>query len=170
MDTTTSTHSLDSKGTTDNTGLHTGVDASHNSNYTSSRRSHRYRRLWWSLQQLVGNQRSPKWGYNKRSNNLLSSHGWGSVSTRDCSQSSWNSRSNRDRQNYHHKLYYYLAIGLLSVSPVRAEDVYNTAAPESNVTGSTRSNPCSTSRSCLSRQASCIAQISSLFTSDPVSF
>ena len=143
MDTTTSTHSLNSKGTTDNTGLHTGVDASHHSNYTSNRRSHRYRRLWWSLQQLVRNQRSTKWGYNRLQHYLHRTYSWGSISTRDCNQSSRNSRSNRDRQNYHHKLYYYLAVCLLTVmsseaalSPVRAEDVYNTAAPESNVTGS----------------------------------
>ena len=136
MDTSTSTHSLNSKGKSDHTKLHSRINASYHSNDTSGSRSYRHRRLWGYIQQLVRNQRGTKWRYKKCSDDLRSTHSWGSVSTRGCVQSSRRDRDDRNRQNYHNKLYYYLAVCLLTVSPVRAEDVYNTAAPESNVTGS----------------------------------
>ena len=136
MDTSTSTHSLNCKGKPNNTELHPRIDASYYSNDTSGSRSYRHRRLWGYIQQLVRNQRSTKWGYNRLQHYLRSTHSWGSVSTRGCVQSSRRDRDDRNRQNYHNKLHYYLAVCLLTVSPVNAEDVYNTAAPESNVTGS----------------------------------
>jgi len=118
------------------TKLHPRINASYHCNDTSGSRSHRYRRLWRSLQVLVWDKCSPKWRHNKRSDDLHGTYSWGSVSTRDCDQSSRRSGSNRDRQNYHNKLYYYLIVGLLTVGgPALAEDVYNTAAPESTATG-----------------------------------
>ncbi len=136
MDTSTSTHPLNCKGKPNNTELHPRINASYHCNDTSSNRSYRHRRLWGYIQQLVRNQRSSKWGYNSLRHYLYSAYSRRSVSTGDCIKSSRYNRGNRDRQNYHNKLYYYIAVCLLTVSPVRAEDVYNTAAPESNVTGS----------------------------------
>ena len=136
MDTSTSTHSLNCKGKPNNTELHSRINASYHSNNTSGSRSYRHRRLWGYIQQLVRNQRSTKWKYRRSTDDLHGTHSRGTVSTRDCDPSSRRSRTYRDRQNYHNKLYYYIAVCLLTVSPVRAEDVYNTAAPESNVTGS----------------------------------
>jgi len=137
MDTSTSTYPFNSKGKSNHTKLHTRLNASHHSDNTSSNRGYRYRRLWRSLHVLVRDKCSPKWGYNRLQHYLHRAYSWGSISTRDCDQSSRSRRTHRNRQNYHNKLYYYLTVYLLTIgSPVKAEDVYNTAAPESNVTGS----------------------------------
>ena len=125
-----------SSSKSNNTCLHTGKYAGNNNYDSSNHRSNRYRRLWWSLQQLVRNQRSTKWGHHRRSDDLHCTYSRGSVSTRDCNQSSRNRRTHRNRQNNHYERYNYLLIGLLTVGgPALAEDVYNTAAPESTATG-----------------------------------
>ena len=119
-----------------NTSLHTRQYASNNDYSSNDYRNNRYRRFWRSLQQLVRNQRSTKCSNQRCKHDLYSTHSRGSVSTRDSNQSCRSSRDNRNRPFYYNKLHYYIAIYLLSVgSPALAEDVYNTAAPESTATG-----------------------------------
>ena len=132
---TSSTHSFSSKGKSSITSVHPRIDASYNCNDTSNHRSSRSRNIWRYLQQLVGNQRSTQWEHRRPTNNLLGTHSRRAVSDRDCDTSSRCSRADRHRSKYYNKLHYYLAFSLLAVNPVMADDVYNTAAPESTATG-----------------------------------
>ena len=119
-----------------NTSLYARQYASNNYNNSNSNRDNRHRSLWRRLQQLVWNQRSTKCSNKRFQHNIHSTHSRGSVSTGDCNQSCRSSRDNRNRSFYYNKLHYYIAIYLLTIgSPVLAEDIYNTAAPESTATG-----------------------------------
>ena len=132
---TSSTHSFSSKGKSSNTTVHPRINASNHDYDTSSNRGYRPRSIWRQLSQLVWDKRNPQWKHRGSADNLLSTHSRGTVSDRDCSQTSRCSRTDRHRSKYYNKLHYYLAISLLAVNPVIADDVYNTAAPESNATG-----------------------------------
>ncbi len=134
MDTSTSTHSLNSEGKSNNTTVHPRIDASYHNHHTSSNRSNRSRSIWRYLQQLVRNQRSTKWKHHRSKHDLYSTYSGRTVSTRNCNPSSRSSRTNRHKQNYYNKLHYYLAFSLLAVNPATAE-VYNNAAPTSTATG-----------------------------------
>lgn len=87
---------------------------------------------------MVWNQCNPKWEYFERLNNLLRTHSWRPVSTGDCGSSGRGSREHCNRRNYPAKLYHYLAVGLLSVSPAYANEqpkVQNTSNPVAAATG-----------------------------------
>ena len=132
---TSSTHTFFSKGKLTNTSVHPRIDASYDNYDASNNRSRRSRNIWRYLQQLVGNQRSTQWEHRRPTNKLHDTHSGRAVSNRDCNTPSRSSRTDRHRSKYYNKLHYYLAISLLAVNPVMADDVYNTAAPESNATG-----------------------------------
>ena len=87
---------------------------------------------------MVRNQRSPQWGYLERFYNLFSTYSRRSVSTRDCSSGCRGGREHRSRRSNRINLYYYLAIGLLSVNPAFANNdpkVQNTSNPVAAATG-----------------------------------
>ena len=133
-----STHSIipySSRSKSNNTIFHPGFNAGHHDNDPNSNRNHRYRRLWRSLQQLVRNQRSAKWGYNSLRHYLHSTYSRGSVSVRDCNQSCRSGRDYRHRSNNQYNRYYYLLIGLLAIGSPATAEVYNNAAPTSTATG-----------------------------------
>ena len=132
---TYSTHSFSSKGKSNNTTVHPRQYAGHHNHDTSYNRSNRPRGLWRYLQQLVGNQRSAKWRYNRRKHDLLSTYSRGSVSIRDCNQTSRSSGADRYRQNNYYKRYYYIIIGILTIGNPAVAEVYNNAAPTSTATG-----------------------------------
>ena len=130
---TTTANSSTSKS--NNSCLHTRKHAGDNNNNSGSNRDNRYGSLWRRLQQLVRNQRSTERSNQIHQHNLHSPYSRGSVSTRDCNQSCRSSGNNRNRPFYYNKLYYYIALYLLAVTPAYAEDVYNNAAPSSTATG-----------------------------------
>ena len=87
---------------------------------------------------MVWNQRNPQWGYSRFFNNLFSDNRRRTVSAGDCRPSSGSRGKHRDRRNYPAKLYHYLAVGLLSVSPAFANEqpkVQNTSNPVAAATG-----------------------------------
>jgi len=86
---------------------------------------------------MVWNQRNPQRGYPRFCNNLFSNYRRRTVSTGDCKPSSGGRGKHRNRRNYSAKLYYYLAVCLLSINPVYAEDpkVQNTSNPVAAATG-----------------------------------
>lgn len=86
---------------------------------------------------MVWNKRNTQRGYSRFCNNLFRNNSRGTVSTGDCGTCSGSGRKHRHRRNYPAKLYYYLAVGLLSINPVYAEDpkVQNTSNPVAAATG-----------------------------------
>ena len=86
---------------------------------------------------MVWNKRNPKWGYNRFFDYLVRHNRWRTVSTGDCESSSRNSRNNRHHSNYRHYCYYYLALCLFAVTPVKASEptVSNSANPVAAATG-----------------------------------
>ena len=86
---------------------------------------------------MVWNQHYTQWFNRKQFNNVFTNDGRRSVSTRNSDTGSWRSRDNRHHRNNRTNLYYYLLIGLLSVSPAYAEDpkVSNTSSPVAAATG-----------------------------------
>ena len=86
---------------------------------------------------MVWNKCNPKRGYNRLLNYLVGDHSWRTVSTGDCDTSSRDRRDNRRYSNYRHYLYYYLALCLFAVGPVKADEpqVSNTANPIAAATG-----------------------------------
>ena len=86
---------------------------------------------------MVWNKRNPKWGHHRFFDYLVGNNCRRTVSTGDCDTSSGNRRDNRHQSNYRHYLYYYLAVCLLAVTPVKAEEpkVQNTANPIAAATG-----------------------------------
>ena len=86
---------------------------------------------------MVWNKRNPKWGYNRFFDYLVRPHRWRTVSTGDCESSSRSSRNNRHHSNYRHYCYYYLALCLFAVTPVKASEptVSNSANPVAAATG-----------------------------------
>jgi len=87
---------------------------------------------------MVWNKRHPQWGHLGFCNNLFRNQRGRTVSTRDCGQDSRSRGKHRNRRSYPAKLYHYLAVGLLSVSPAfAAEDptVQNSSNPVAAATG-----------------------------------
>jgi len=136
MDSTLTTNTANSSSSKfNNTFLHAREYAGNNDHNSNSYRDNRYRNLWRSLRQLVWNQRSTKRSNQRFQHDIHSTYSRGSVSTGDCNQSSRSSRINRNRPFYYNKLYYYIALYFLAVTPAYADDVYNNAAPSSTATG-----------------------------------
>ena len=87
---------------------------------------------------MVWNKCNPQWGHLERFYNLFSNNSRRTVSTGDCGSSSRSGREHRNRRDYPAKLYHYLAVGLLSVSPAYANEqpkVQNTSNPVAAATG-----------------------------------
>ena len=87
---------------------------------------------------MVWNKCNPKWGHLGCFYNLFSTYSRRSVSTGDSGSSGWSGRKHRSGRNYSTKLYHYLAVCLLSVSPALAADdptVQNSSNPVAAATG-----------------------------------
>jgi len=86
---------------------------------------------------MVWNKCNPKRGYYRLLNYLVGDHSWRTVSTGDCDPSSRCCRNYRRNSGHRHFLYYYLALCLLAVTPVKAEEptVSNNANPVAAATG-----------------------------------
>ena len=86
---------------------------------------------------MVWNQRNTQWFNRRFFNNLFSNHRWQSLSTGDYGKSSRCNRNNRRNRNYPASLHYYLAVSLLTIVPVYAEEptVSNSSSPVAAATG-----------------------------------
>ena len=86
---------------------------------------------------MVWNKRNPERGHFGWCYNLFSDNTRRAVSTGDCGSGSRSSGKHRNQRNYPAKLGYYLAVGILSISPAYAEDpkVQNTSNPVAAATG-----------------------------------
>jgi len=86
---------------------------------------------------MVWNQHYTQWFNQRFKHNIFNHHCWRRLSTRDRRKSSRNHRDNRHQRNNRAKLYYYLVVGLLSVTPALAEEptVSNNANPVAAATG-----------------------------------
>ena len=87
---------------------------------------------------MVWNKRYPQWGHFERFHNLFSNQRGRTVPTGDCCSGRRSSGEHRGRRNNRVNLHYYLAIGLLSVSPAFANNdpkVQNTSNPVAAATG-----------------------------------
>jgi len=87
---------------------------------------------------MVWNKRNPQWGHLERFYNLFSNNSRGAVSTGDCGSGRGSCGEHRDRRSNRIHLHYYLAVGLLSVSPAFANNdpkVQNTSNPVAAATG-----------------------------------
>ena len=120
---TSSTHSFNSKGKSSNTSVHPRINASNHDYDASSNRGYRPRSIWRQLSQLVWNQCNPQWKHRGSTDNLRSTHSGRAVSSRDSNKTGRSSRADRHRSNHYNKLHYYLAFSLLAVNPVMADDV-----------------------------------------------
>ena len=86
---------------------------------------------------MVWNQHHTQWFTRKQFYNVFTNDRRRSVSTGNRGTGSRCNRDNRHHRNNRTNLYYYLLIGLLSVSPAYAEDpkVSNTSSPVAAATG-----------------------------------
>ena len=86
---------------------------------------------------MVWNKCNPKRGYYRLLNYLVGHNSWRTVSTGDCNQSSGSCGNNRHYPRHRHLCYYYLALCLLAVTPVKAEEptVSNNSNPVAAATG-----------------------------------
>ena len=87
---------------------------------------------------MVWNKCNPQRGHLERFYNLFSNNSRRAVSIGDCGSSGRSGREHCNRRNYPAKLYHYLAVGLLSVSPAYANEqpkVQNTSNPVAAATG-----------------------------------
>ena len=87
---------------------------------------------------MVWNKRNPQWGHLERFYNLFSNNSRRAVSTGDCGSGRGSCGEHRGRRGNRIHLHYYLAVGLLSVSPAFANNdpkVQNTSNPVAAATG-----------------------------------
>lgn len=87
---------------------------------------------------MVWNKCNPQRGYSRFCNNLFPNNSRRTVSTGDGGQNSGGCRKHRNRRSYPTAIYHYLAVGLLSINPVFANEqpkVQNTSNPVAAATG-----------------------------------
>ena len=117
--------------------VHTRVDEQYDNNNSSSPRSQADSGLWSRSKQLVRLKCNAFWRHCRRSYNLLSNRSNTGLATRNNIKSSRISRANRRHNRLDYKHYCYLALCLLSVTPVLADEpeVNNTSNPVAAATG-----------------------------------
>ena len=94
--------------------------------------------LWWRLFVMEWLKRYTQLRYCWRQYNLFRNNGWRSLVSRDHNPISRSCGDNRHHRNNRTKLYYYLALYLLAVTPAFAEEdpkVQNTSNPVAAATG-----------------------------------
>ena len=120
-----------------NPTIYTGVDEL-NDNYSStSPRSQTDTSIWSRGKQLVRLKCNSFWRHCRRSYNLFSNRSNTGLATRNNIKSSRISRTNRRNNRLDYKHYCYLALCLLSITPVLADEpeVNNTSNPVAAATG-----------------------------------
>ena len=87
---------------------------------------------------MVWHKRNPKRGHHRLSNNIQCNNIGRAVATGDSDAVSWDRRDYRHHRGHYTKLYHYLAVCLLAVSPAYAEqapEVNNSSNPVAAATG-----------------------------------
>ena len=86
---------------------------------------------------MVWNKCHSQRGYYQFFHHFLHTYRWRPIPTRDRGTRRWGDRNNRHHRNNRTKLYHYLAVCLLAVSPAYAEEptVKNTSSPVAAATG-----------------------------------
>ena len=117
--------------------IYTGVNEQHDNNYPNSQRSQENTSLWVCCKKLVWKQCRGFWKYYSDRYNVYRKRCDQTLDNGNSNKSRWFSRSNRHYNRLDYKYYYYVLIGLLTVSPVLAEerDVNNTSNPVAAATG-----------------------------------
>ena len=113
------------------------VDEQYDNYNSSSTRSQANTGIWSRGKELVRLKCNSFWRYCRRSYNLLSNRSNSRLASRDNIKSSRISRTNRRNNRLDYKHYCYLALCLLTVTPVLADEpeVNNTSNPVAAATG-----------------------------------
>ena len=114
--------------------VYNGVYEQHNNDNTNYNRSNPEANIRGSRVNMVRQQRNAISRYIRYWYNLLSNRHISTMDTRDNNQSSWFSRAVGYHNNLHNKLYYYIALCILTVTPTYAE-TNNTSNPVAAATG-----------------------------------
>ena len=119
------------------TSVHPRIDEQYDNNNSSSPRSQADSGIWSRGKELVRLKCNSFWRHCRRSYNLFSNRSNSRLASRDNIKSSRISRTNRRHHRLHNKYNYYLALCLLSVTPVLASEpeVNNTSNPVAAATG-----------------------------------
>ena len=122
--------------------FHTGVDEFHNNNDSRDRGGDNYHDLWFSIKQMVWGQYNPYLRYIRRFSRfrlgIYNNNSWFRFYSRSNLKSSQpGTRSNRNRQRNRYYCYYCILIGLLTITPVKADEgeTNNTSNPVAAATG-----------------------------------
>ena len=121
--------------------IHPGVDEFNNDNSTGYRRRHNDHQVWFSSKLVEWREYytyfSNFWRNSRFRFSIHDTYSRRSIQFRNNNQSSNSSiRNTGNRKNYRNYCYYYLALCLLSVTPVYAEpEVQNTSNPVAAATG-----------------------------------
>ena len=122
--------------------FHTGVDEFHNNNDSRDRGGDNHHDLWFSIKQMVWGQYNPYLNNVRRDSRfrfgLQHDNSWFRFHTRNSNKSSQPGiRSNRNRKRNRYYCYYCILIGLLTITPVKADEgeTNNTSNPVAAATG-----------------------------------
>ena len=117
--------------------LYSGVDELNDNNYPNSKRSETDTGLWSSSKKLVWKQCRAFCRYYSSRYNIFRQRRNSTLDNGNNNKSCRISRANRYNNRLDYKYYYYILIGLLTISPVLAEEpeVNNTSNPVAAATG-----------------------------------
>ena len=120
-----------------NSSVYSGVDEQHNNYNSSSTGSQADTGIWSRGQKLVRLKCNSFWRHCRLSYNIFCRRFSCGLDTRNNIKSSRLSRANRRNNRLDYKYYYYLALCLLSVTPILADEpeVNNTSNPVAAATG-----------------------------------
>ena len=126
-----------SKSKCSDPSLHPGVHEFHHHDFSGSPGGETNPGVWVRSKELVRLKCNSFWRHCRRSYNLLSNRYRSGLDTRTNNKSRRASRANRFHNRLDYKHYYYLALCLLTISPVFAEEpkVNNTSNPVAAATG-----------------------------------
>ena len=116
--------------------FHTGVDEFHNNNASRDRGGDNHHDLWLSIKKMVWGQYNPYLNFIRRYSRfrfgIQHDNSWFRFHSRNRNKSSKSGiRSTGNRKNNRNYCYYYLLIGLLAITPVKADEgeTNNTSNP-----------------------------------------
>ena len=120
-----------------NSSVYSGVDEQHNNYNSNSPRSQADASIWIRGQELVRIKCNSFRRYCRHSYNILCNRYSSRLDTRNNIKSSRLSRANRRNNRLDYKYYHYLALCLLTITPVLADEpeVNNTSNPVAAATG-----------------------------------
>ncbi len=117
--------------------VYTGVDEQYDNNHSNNKGGQTDRGLRISNKNVVWKQCRAFWKYYSDRYNILRKRRSQTLDTGDYNKSCWNSRKDKYNHRLDCKYYYYILIGLLTISPVYANEpeVNNTSNPVAAATG-----------------------------------